>query len=77
MEQNSNRNVYIAIIVAFGLLLAIIVILNRQQLNSDDLNATVDARVAAILTEEGFSGTQEGRIASALEIGQFDATSQA
>jgi WD40 repeat protein len=57
-----NRNIYITIALAFIVLLGIILFKDNSGLSNEDLNATVDARVALLLTEQNLSGTSEAQI---------------
>lgn len=80
--ENSNRNLYIVIAVAVIAILGIIFFLESTELSSDDVNATVDARVALILTDADFDATSQAQIAdfdatSQAQLADFDATSQA
>jgi cytoskeletal protein RodZ len=49
--MQGNRNLFV-FIVGFSALLALIFFLESRRLTADDLNATVDARVEAILTTQ-------------------------
>lgn len=73
--QNENRNIYIIIFLVFIILIGIIFYFESRRLSSEDMEATVDARVGIVLTDSDFDSTNEARLTQAVE--NFGVTSQA
>ena len=68
--ENNNRGIYIAIFIVFIVLLGIIIYLESTDLSSEDADATVDARVVAILTDADYESTYQTQIDSVNATGE-------
>src|SRR5688572_9016732 len=74
--MSSNRTVYAVItVVALALVVVMLLLINTSRLTDEDFSATVDARVADALTQQGIQPTAAAVQTQAAQ--DFEATSQA
>jgi WD40 repeat protein len=76
--MGNNRTVYLAIaVITIALIVFVLLYVNSTRLTDDAFDATVDARVAILLTAQGVDATSQAQIANALTEQGIAATSQA